>query len=218
MARCFLHSSIVAALSLAASSAGVLDDLNAADTEKIRAGKTIVLTEDVEGMPWPRVTVYRATACSAAETMAVFFDYDNAVNYVPNCLKSKISKRLGPRTVEVDYEVDVPILADEAYTARNELSGDLAGVMTVSWELLRATSVVRSEGELTVEPMGEGAIVRYRNFVELSSIAAGLLRRVAIGQMEDMLDSLLDQVEEQRRERPEELAGQVQMLEDAWGR
>lgn len=62
---------------------GVMDDLSAADAKRVRAGEQVVLTKEVEGKPWPRVTVYQRANASADEAMAVFFDYDNAAKYVP---------------------------------------------------------------------------------------------------------------------------------------
>lgn len=156
------------------------------------------MTEDLPGYPWPRVQVFQRVNATPAQVMAVFFDYNNGHTFIPNCLESKISKQLGPRECEVDYRIDVPILPDEAYTVRNALSRATGGALKVDWRVLKATSILESEGNLVVEPLGEGSILRYTNLVKPSSAAAGLLRGVALGQMKETVQAIVAQTEKVR--------------------
>lgn len=200
---------------VAASRAGLLDDLSPGDAAKVRAGQQVLVTEEVAGKPWPRVKVYQTVATTPDQTMAVFFDYNNAVSFVPNCKKSLISREINPWTFEVDYEVAVPILADEEYTALNTLTRAGGGRLSVAWEVLRATSIKASEGSFCVEAFGTGSVVRYMNFVEPSSAAAGLLKGVAISQMRDTVDALVDEVTDRKANSSADLAGQVDRMNDA---
>ncbi|MDD5199787.1 MAG: hypothetical protein PHC88_08280 [Terrimicrobiaceae bacterium] len=203
----------LAALPLAAR-ADLLSDLSADDRAKVKAGEQVMATEPLDGYPWPRLRVYQVVAATPREVMAVFFDYDNACHYVPNCLKSQISKEIDPRSYEVDYVVDVPILPDEAYTARNELSAGPNGGLTVRWKVLRATSIEESEGSLTVEPLGEGAVLRYTNLVKPASRAAFLLKGMALSQMKDTVRALVAQTLAQKRN-PQEMKRQLDRLDRA---
>lgn len=194
--------------------AGILDDLSKADQARVKGGRQVVAAEPLEGYPWPRVRVYQKVNAKPEELMAVFFDYEKSKDFVPNCEKSKISKKINPRTFEVDYLVNVPIFADEAYTVRNVLSTS-RNPLKVEWKVLRATSILESEGSLLVEPHGDGAVLCYTNLVKPSSAAADLLKGVALGQMKDTVKAIVAQVEKMKTENPDLLAKQLERLESA---
>src|SRR6187200_2462592 len=100
----------------------VMDEITSAQQEQVKKGTQVLFTEDVEGNAWPRVRVYRVVNATPEEMAAVFFDFNNAKDFVPNVLKSEISKKVSSKVVEVDYGIDIPILPDEYYTTRNTLT------------------------------------------------------------------------------------------------
>ncbi len=176
-----------------------MSELSSADQAKVKAGGQVMVTEPLDGYPWPKVIVYQAVKATPREVIAIFTDYDNATKFVPNCLKSKISKVISPMSCEVDYVIDLPILADEAYTVRDTLSQHEGGVLCVKWQMLKATSILESAGNLYVEPFGaEGSLLRYTNLVKPSSMAAPLLKGVAMSQMKDTVQAIVDRVKEQK--------------------
>jgi hypothetical protein len=174
--------------------ASLWNQLSSADQARVRAGQQVMVTEPLEGYPWPRAKIYQQVSATPAQVMAVFFDYDNACHYVPNCTKSRIAKEIDSRTYEVDYVIDVPILPDESYTVRNRLGTEADGGLSVSWQVLRATSILESKGNLVVEPQGTGSLLCYTNLVKPGSRAAVLLRGIAMSQMKDTVTALVDQV------------------------
>ncbi|MGH8048256.1 MAG: hypothetical protein ACREKL_13520 [Chthoniobacterales bacterium] len=175
--------------------ADLFSELSTADQKKVKSGGQVMTTEVLDGYPWPRVRVYQKIEATPREVIAVFTDYNNACHFVPNCLKSEISKKINPLATEVDYVVDVPMLADEAYTVRDTLSAAPGGALMVKWKMLKATSIEESEGNLFAEPFGDNAsIIRYTNLVKPSSVAAPLLKGVAMGQMKDTVQAIVDQV------------------------
>ena len=196
--------------------ANLLDELNAADRAKVLAGRQVLLEEEVAGKPWPRVRVYQLVRATPEDVAAVFFDYDNSKTFVPDLLHSKISKIISPCDMEVDYEVDVPILPDEAYTARNDLETIDGGGYRVTWNLVRAKQTKDATGHLRVEPHGEGqAVICYTNLVTPSSGMAGILEKLAIGRMEKTVRSMVYQVQNQKTKQPADLARQVEALREA---
>lgn len=174
--------------------ADLLAELSAADQATVKSGGQVMLSEPLDGYPWPRVRVYQKSNATPREVMAVFFDYNNACHYVPNCLKSQIAKTNTARSFDVDYVIDVPILPDEAYTVRNDLTSGASGQLTVTWKVLHATSIEESAGNLVVEPLGSGSMLRYTNLVKPSSRAAFLLKGMAMSQMRDTVTALVNQV------------------------
>lgn len=205
---------MVLVLAVQCAVAGVLDDLSPSDREKVLGGGQVVLTEEMEGKPWPRIRIYERVNASPEQVAAVFFDYRNAKSYVPKVIKSDVSKTLSPCVLEVDYGIDVPLLPDELYTARNSLSrsGD---AYRVDWVLVRALQTKHSEGSLFVEPFEGGSILRYTNLVTPGSGMAVVLRLPAIDQMKSTVAAIVRQVELQRKDHPADLERQVVALRTA---
>jgi hypothetical protein len=196
--------------------AGLLDELDASDRAKVLAGHQVALQEEVEGKPWPRLRIYQLVRASAEDVAAVFFDYDNSKTFVPDLLHSKISKKISPCVLEVDYEVEVPILADEAYTARNVLKTTDDGGYRVSWNLVRALQTKDATGHLRIDPHGEGeSIICYTNLVTPSSGMAGILKKIGISRMKKTVEAMVRQIQNQKSNHPNDLARQVAALREA---
>lgn len=195
---------------------GLLDELDAADRAKVLGGHQVLLQEEVQGKPWPRVRVYQLVQAAPEEVAAVFVDYNNSKTFVPDLLNSKISKKISPCVMEVDYEVEVPILADEAYTARNELKATGEDSYRISWNLVRALQTKDATGHLRIEPHDEDqAVICYTNLVTPGSAMAGILEKIAIGRMEKTVHSMVRQVEKQKSHNPADLAREVDALREA---
>jgi len=193
----------------------LLEDLDAKQVEEVARGGQVVVLQAVEGNPWPRVRVYQKVAATPQEVAAVFFDYKNAKAYVPNVIKSSISRQLAPCVAEVDYGIDVPILPDEYYTARNTLTLGTDGGYLVTWSLVRALQTKASEGSLRIERWKDGAVIRYTNLVTPSSVMARLLRSTAIDQMKSTVKAIGARVEKQKEEKPDALKEEIRDLESA---
>lgn len=195
---------------------GLLEDLDADQRRAVLEGGQVMTQEDIAEKPWPRVRVYQLVRATPEEVAAVFFDYENAKAYIPDLLHSRISKTVTPSVLEVDYEVDVPILADEAYTARNELRAVHGGGFDVSWILLRALQTKGAEGSLLVEPYGDGeSLIRYTNLVTPSSGMAKILKTLALARMGKTVAAIARQVESQKKNHPRDLERQVAALREA---
>jgi len=192
--------------------AGVLDDLNASQKETVKSGKQLLITEDIAGKPWPKVIVYQLVNATPEEVAAVFTDYKNAKVYTPNILKSEVVQEISATVKDIDYGVDVPILPDEYYTARNTLTSPQKDTYRIEWKLLRAVQTKDSEGVLIIEPHGDQALMCYRNLVTPGSGMAGLLRSKAVSQMRDVVSALAARVEKEKASEPDLLAKQVKEL------
>lgn len=119
------------------------------------AGSQVDIREDIPSQPWPRVRVYQRVNALPEEVAAVF-DYEKANSYIPDVLESQVSKRHSPRVFEVDYKVEVPILPDEMYTARNEIEMLQSGSYRISWRVLKALQTKAAVGNLRIDRYGEG--------------------------------------------------------------
>ena len=213
--RLFFLSLAACLVALPAATADLLDDLTREQKAELEKGDLVVLEQDIPGKPWPRVRIYKKIQATPEQVAAVFFDYNQAKTFIPDVLESRISKKISPGVMEVDYEVDVPILADEAYTARNEMKA-LQDAYQASWTLLRALQTKAAEGNLLIEPFENGSsVIRYTNLVTPSSGMAKILKLPAMARMQKTVLAIGQKVEQQKSNRPAELAAQVARLREA---
>jgi hypothetical protein len=213
--RLFFLSLAVCLAALPAATAGLLDDLTREQRAELEKGDLVVLEQDIPGKPWPRVRIYKKIQATPEQVAAVFFDYNQAKTFIPDVLESRISKKISPGVMEVDYEVDVPILEDEAYTARNEMKALQDGYQA-SWTLLRALQTKAAEGNLLIEPFENGSsVIRYTNLVTPSSGMAKILKLPAMARMQKTVLAIGQKVEQQKSKNPAELAAQVARLREA---
>lgn len=195
--------------------AEILGELDSTQKETLKKGSQVVVIEDIKGKPWPRVTIYKLVKATPEEVAAVFFDYEDNKSFVPNLLKSEISKRISPQSSEVDYGVDVPILPDEYYTVRNTITRIAPDQYRIDWKLVRAVQTKDSVGSFRIEPYEDQTLICYQNLVTPGSSMAGLLRKTAISQMKDAATAIAQRAETLKTRNPEQLKKQVEELRAA---
>lgn len=199
------------------SAGSLASTLTASEREQISKGTQIIQIEEVEGCPWPQVTIFQKVQAKPDEVAAVFFDFEDSKRFIPNVLNSKISRTISPAVLEVDYAINVPILPDEYYTVRNTLSQPNPNCYDISWKLLKAVQTKDSVGSFQTESWEDETLIRYRNLVTPGSRMAGLLRSIAIGQMEGAASAIVERAETLKKSNPKELKTKVQKMRAALG-
>lgn len=205
---------VLGALAIPAA-ASFLAELDGKQLECLARGEQVVVAEEMPGLPWPRVRIYQRVEASPEEVAAVFFDYKNAKTYVPKVIKSDVSRTISPCTLEVDYGIDVPILPDEFYTAKNSVQAIGPDEFLFTWSLVRALQTKASQGSLRIERWKDAALLSYTNLVTPGSAMAGLLRSPAIDQMKNTVNAIVSQVTKQKKTNPAGLKEQVRNLQEA---
>jgi len=196
---------------------GIYQELNAEQKGQVLKGAQVLVTDNVEGKPWPRVRVYEVVDATPAEVMAVFTDYSKAKTFVPNILKSEISKQISPAEAEIDYGLDIPIFPDEYYTVRNVLREKGDGAYEVSWKLVRAVQTKDIVGCFRAEPLRGKSLICYQNLVTPGSGMAGLLRGTAINQMKETTAAIAAEIVRKKQKDPQQLDHEVKALQAALG-
>ena len=202
------------------------DELSAAQKDVIDRGGQVFVTEDVQGSPWPRASVFQYVDATPEEAAAVFADYDRHATYMPGVKTSRIARVVDRRTAEVDYVLRVPLVADERYTVRDRLSRhDGDGSYAVEWTLVRASSTKATVGSARFRPYRnrrlskDGTLVAYVNLVSPGSRIAGVgfVKRRALAEVRLTVRSLVRRIEAERTGEPALLAAQVAALREALG-
>lgn len=198
-------------------------ELTPAQRAAVESGQDVFMTWPVRDSPWPRACVFRFVNASPVEATAVFANYERHVAYIADLTKAKISRVIDPATVEVDYRLRVPIVADEDYTVRDHVSsvGDTSFV--VEWTLVRATSTKATTGNVRFEPYRPptspraGTLMAYCNLVTPGSRLAGLrfIRSRALSQVRETARAIAAEIERQRASDPERLAAELRALHAA---
>lgn len=211
---------LVVVLTTGHAFAGAFDELTADQKRDLEAGKQIFITQDTSESAWPKVYIYHLVHATPEESAAVFTDYEYQINYVPSMIKSKISRRIDKSTVEVDYEVHVPIVANEVYTVRDQVfSYDNGASFKITWEKVRASSSKGIAGNVRFEAHGTGGtLMAYYNYVIPGSSFANLVRGKALQQMKEAAVAVVEQIEKEHREGGELLQKQIQALRAAVSR
>ena len=183
------------------------DELTVDQKRVFDSGGQVFVRRDVAGSPWPAVAVYQYIDASPEEAAAVFIDYERHQTYIPGVRKSHVSAVISSRTVEVDYVVRVPIVADEHYTVRNHLCAyESSKSYRVDWTLVRASSTKATTGNVRFEPyrgprLGtRGTVMAYANVVTPGSRLAplGIVKKRAMQQMRETAYAIVRRVETER--------------------
>lgn len=187
--------------------ATAVSELTVEQRATIDAGSQVFLTWNVRGAPWPRACSYQFIDATPEEAAAVFTNYGRHSTYIPDVRKAAVSRVIDPLTAEVDYTLQVPIVADENYTVRNHLSTYNGGrSYRVEWSLVRASSTKATEGGVRFEPhhsdrLGrDGTLMAHCNLVTPGSRLAKLrfVRSRALAQARETARAIVAEVERER--------------------
>lgn len=192
----------------------LLKGLNAAEVAAVDQGKLLYIAHEVPNMPWPRAVVYHFVEASPREVLAVFTNYNSASTYIPNVLQSKVVNEIRPWEKEVYYELEVPVLPNETYVAKNLLSFvDNGKQMEVSWTAAKAKFFKSSVGNLRVEAYRSGTLLRYTNLVDPGSRIATILRSTAEAQVKATVAAIVNRVITLKTKHPAEMAKELETFD-----
>jgi ribosome-associated toxin RatA of RatAB toxin-antitoxin module len=155
--------------------ASMVKEVPKSQREELAGGQTVVKSTDIEGLPWPQLSLYRVVNAPPSVVSALFTDYAAAPTFTPGILSAQVIATNPDGTKDVRYTVKVPILQKISYTVRNTYeSSDQC--YKVSWKLLQSPLAKQSDGSLRVEPYdGDRTLLCYTNLcVPVTNLVAGL--------------------------------------------
>lgn len=193
----------------------IASELTPAQISEIKQGHQVFVATPIPESAWPKTRVYRLIDATPEEVTAVFFSYTQSPHFIPNVKSATVAKQNSINDVEVEYVLAVPLLSDEHYRTRNitSLNGD--GMYRVDWTLLKAMRTKSSIGHMRAEPFENKTLMSYcSTTVPLSSIAF-LLKKIAMQQVHDTVESIAKEVEKERKSEPPLLEKEVTQLRAA---
>ena len=185
----------VAALALTApAQSAMVEELSAADRDKLESGQAVLITVEKPGATWPEVRIYRKVKATPEGVTALFLDYENADSFIDNLKSAVVENEPDANTKDVRYTVKLPVLFTISYLVRNRYEKTPEGY-TVHWNLLESLFAKSAVGNLRVEPHGDSAVICYANHVEpATSLVAGL-RGHAIKEASNTVDAIVAEAE-----------------------
>jgi hypothetical protein len=230
-----MGSHLLVCSALAISQVAWAGDLDLTDAEKeaVKNEQQVAKFHEVQGKVWPEALIYKYIKATPEEAAAVFFAYEEHPKFIPDCQKV-ISKKLETAKHEVNYTVSLPFpINSENYTVINQLktydqgliafkqglvSEDKGKSYEISWVLKEETSNTQtSVGEIRFEPMGQGTLMTYHNFIVPKSSLAGWFVKQAKEKVQAIAKSVAERVVQQRESEPTELDKKVDYLKEALG-
>jgi hypothetical protein len=183
----------VTALALTApAQSAMVEELSAADRDKLESGQAVLITVEKPGATWPEVRIYRKVKATPEGVTALFLD--NADSFIDNLKSAVVENEPDASTKDVRYTVKLPVLFTISYLVRNRYEKTPEGY-TVHWNLLESLFAKSAVGKLRVEPHGDTSVICYANHVEpATSLVAGL-RGHAIKEASNTVDAIVAEAE-----------------------
>ena len=155
--------------------ADLLSEVPKSSRDELADGQLVVTSENVSGVPWPRLKLYQVVDAPPKVVVDLFTDYAAAPEYIPGMLAAKVIATNPDGTKDVQYRVKVPVLQSISYTVRNAYVRK-GNAYEVKWTLLRSPLAKSSDGSLRIEPYGKGkTLMCYTNLcVPITNLVAGL--------------------------------------------
>jgi len=155
--------------------AGLIDEVPSNARDELAAGQVVVKSKNVQGAPWPQLSLYQVVDAPPDVLKDLFLDYDAAPSYTPGMLAAKVVATNPDGSKDVQYTVKVPVLQKISYTVRNTYT-QKGKSFSVAWTLLQSPLAKSVDGSLRIEPYGTNqTLLCYTNLVvPITNLVAGL--------------------------------------------
>lgn len=175
----------------------------------------VILTENIEGLTWPKVSAFLKIKSAPKQAMALFAAYDDQKNYVPNVLISKPVKEHNPLAVDVEYELYMPWpIPNGRYIHGHEIKKELdAEIYQINWWMNQSTIAEKVEGSAVFSPLNEGSLLKYESLVVPKSSLAIFLKNTMLKDVEKTLREIRLYIEINQKEQSPKMQNYVQILE-----
>ena len=186
------------------ASAAAIDSLSLAERLRLDAGAPVVHTQSFPGSSWPAVTVYQLVNTTPEAAMAVFTDFNEQASYLKDCcgvLRSQILDLAvgGDRRVQrVLYELEVPVVSNERYELREEISKGAGGSYRVVWG--KVSTGGHSDaifGRATFEPYDGKTAFTYYNYTQITSFGAGAFASASVARAQKTVGVMARHMEQE---------------------
>jgi len=181
-------------------------ELSQAEMAKLTNRELVVHSKEISQCPWPEITVFTLIDASPAEAAALFSNYQDQKNYVPDLVRSTPTTRLGDNETVVDFEMRLPWpLANSRYSTRNTLTRVDGNGYQVSWNLVESDCLIDSKGMAQFIPYGEKTLLKYRSLIHPNGKLASAFGFKARSGVCKSVQAIATYTEETKKHNPEKV-------------
>ena len=203
---------------LSASEGSLWKSLTPDQKAQLPSGKPVVTEEEVEGNPWPKLTINQLVKASPAQVAAVFWNSELDTKYLPNCSSARVIARPSRSVQEARFTLKMPLfLPDELHVSRITVKRPVLDTYEIAWNVLESRYSKECSGTIRIEPHGDHSLISYQTLVKPRGNFAGLLRWPAQVIIVDSVKALARQVETEAATQSPLLSSQLQALGTALG-
>jgi hypothetical protein len=179
--------------------AALIDEVPASERDELASGQVVVKSKNVDGAPWPKLSLYQVVDAPPDVVKNLLLDYDSAPSYTPGMLAAKVLATNPDGTKDVQYTVKVPVLQKISYSVRNSYA-QKGKNFTVSWDLIQSPLAKDVEGSLRIEPYGTNqTLLCYTNLVvPITNLVAGL-KNQALTEAKGTVKAIKDEAEKRAK-------------------
>ena len=168
--------------------------------------------EMISNAPWPQITMYLKIKATPEEAMALYSDFEQQKNYVPNILESTVINQLSPKEVHTRYELKMPWpLSNSRYT-HGTVINKINNNYSISWYVVESDSTEKIDGLATFENFGTQTLMTYRCLIYPKSIFASLFANTMVSDTQTTTLVIRDYIQEQVRLKSREYNHSLELL------
>ncbi len=175
-------------------------ELNEAELKSVNSREFVIKTEEVQGSPWPEITYYAVIESTALESIGIFAAYDIQKDYVPNIIKSTVSKNVSPTDIITDYELHLPFPLSNARYSHGARLYRFGEDYALEWYMLESTSSEEVRGSAYFSPYNGKTLFRYRSYVKPKSMLGSFVKKAMMKDVNESIVAIRNFIEKNKRE------------------
>ncbi len=187
--------------------------LNNSDHEMLKNGELVLRKKNIEGAPWPEITVFSLVDATPEESMGIFYAYHEHKDFIPDLLYSIPSKYISPLDLHIRFEMKIPWpLKNSRYITGNKLSLYGERGYRIDWYHVLSTSSKTTRGTVIFTPLNEKTLFIYRTFVHPKSKLAGIFKKKMAKEVRRSVRAIVGRIESVRNKNRERIPAYIDAL------
>lgn len=178
----------------------LISELNEVEIKQINAREFVIKTEEVPRSPWPEITYYAVIDSTPLESIALFAAYDIQKDYIPNIIKSQVSKQVSPTDVITNYELHLPFPLSNAFYSHGARLFKFNEDYALAWYMVESSSSEDVKGNAYFTPYNGKTLFRYRSYVKPKSMLGSFVKKAMMKDVNTTIVAIRNFIEKNKRE------------------
>ena len=194
-------------------------ELDQTEMERLTNKELIVHSKEISKCPWPEITVFTIIDVPPVDAAALFSNYQEQKEYIPDLIKSEPAKRIAENEVIVDFEMNLPWpLSTSKYSTGNVFQKLDGNEYEISWYLVESDSLIDSKGTVRFIPYGEKTLLKYQSLIHPDSKLAFLFCSRAKSGITKTVQAIVSYLEGTKNRDPEKIQRLINALPQQIGK